>query len=99
MLTNAYLLAKIGADTAESEQHLPKFCQPTLSDVAASSRGLRWRRPAVASCSRGTPILTDELQVVDGLDGLLSRDSLAAQAGREECADHIVTWVCGYVFF
>jgi hypothetical protein len=39
--------------------------------------------------------IQDELQVVDGLDGLLSRDSLAAQAGREECADHIVTWVCG----
>jgi hypothetical protein len=36
----------------------------------------------------------DELQVVDGLDGLLCRD-LAAQAGREECADDIVTWVCG----
>ena len=30
MLKNAYLLAKIGADTAENEQHLPKFCQPTL---------------------------------------------------------------------
>ena len=39
----------------------------------------------------------DELQVVDGLDGLLCRDSLVAQAGREECADDIVTWVCGAV--
>jgi hypothetical protein len=38
----------------------------------------------------------DELQVVDGLDGLLCRD-FAAQAGREECADDIVTWVCGAV--
>ena len=31
MLQNAYFLAKIGADTAENEQHfaeiLPKFCQ------------------------------------------------------------------------
>ena len=39
MLQNAYLVAKIGAETAENEQHfaeiLPKFCQPTLSDVAA----------------------------------------------------------------
>ena len=33
MLQNAYFLAKIGADTAENEQHLPKFCQPTLSEV------------------------------------------------------------------
>ena len=27
MLKNAYLLAKIGADTAENERNLPKFCQ------------------------------------------------------------------------
>ena len=27
MLQNAYFLAKIGADTAENERHLPKFCQ------------------------------------------------------------------------
>ena len=27
MLQNAYFLAKIGADTVESEQHLPKICQ------------------------------------------------------------------------
>ena len=26
MLQDAYFLAKIGADTAENEQHLPKFC-------------------------------------------------------------------------
>ena len=36
MLQDAYFLAKIGADTAENEQHfaeiLPTFCQPTLSD-------------------------------------------------------------------
>ena len=34
MLQNAYFLAKIGADTAENEQHFAKFCQPTLSDVS-----------------------------------------------------------------
>ena len=27
MLKNAYLLEKIGADTAENERNLPKFCQ------------------------------------------------------------------------
>ena len=27
MLQNAYLVAKIGADTAENERHLPKICQ------------------------------------------------------------------------
>ena len=40
MLQNAYFLAKIGADTAENEQHFAEICQPTLSDVsAASGRG------------------------------------------------------------
>ena len=40
MLQNAYFLAKIGADTAENEQHLPKFCQKlaTTLRVAASPR-------------------------------------------------------------
>ena len=36
MLQNAYFVAKIGADTAKNEQYLPKFCQPTLSDVSAA---------------------------------------------------------------
>ena len=36
MLQNAYFLAKIGADTAENEQHFAEICQPTLSDVAAT---------------------------------------------------------------
>ena len=35
MLQNAYFLAKIGADTAENEQHLPKFCQK----LATTRRG------------------------------------------------------------
>ena len=35
MLQNAYLVAKIGADTAENEQHFAEICQPTLSDEGA----------------------------------------------------------------
>ena len=35
MLQNAYFLAKIGADTAENEQHFAEICQPTLSDGPA----------------------------------------------------------------
>ena len=43
MLQNAYLVAKIGADTAENEQHLPKFCRsavvwPTPAGSAATHR-------------------------------------------------------------
>ena len=30
MLQNAYFLAKIGADTAENEQHFAEICQPTI---------------------------------------------------------------------
>ena len=36
MLQNAYFLAKIGADTAENEQHFAEIL-PTLSDVAAAA--------------------------------------------------------------
>ena len=35
MLQNAYLVAKIGADTAENEQHLPKFCQKLATTLRA----------------------------------------------------------------
>ena len=34
MLQNAYFLAKIGADAAENEQHLPKFCQKLATFAA-----------------------------------------------------------------
>ena len=38
MLQNAYFLAKIGADTAENEQHLPKFCQKLATTLRAVIR-------------------------------------------------------------
>ena len=31
-------MTKIGADTAENEQHFAEICQPTLSDVSDVSR-------------------------------------------------------------
>ena len=37
MLQNAYFLAKIGADTAENEQHLPKFSE--IATLMRSPRG------------------------------------------------------------
>ena len=40
MLQNAYFLAKIGADTAENEQHLAEICQKLATT-------LRVRHPAV----------------------------------------------------
>ena len=42
MLQNAYLLAKIGADTAENEQHfaeiLPKICPEAVAQAAEARR-------------------------------------------------------------
>ena len=37
MLSNAYFVAKIGADTAENEQHLPKFCRKVVVRAPAGS--------------------------------------------------------------
>ena len=34
MLKNAYFLAKIGADTAENEQHFAEFWDPYLSPLS-----------------------------------------------------------------
>ena len=39
MLQNAYFLGKIGADTAENEQHFPKFCRSAA--VSPTGRGPR----------------------------------------------------------
>ena len=38
MLQNAYLFAKIGADTAENEQHLPKICEKLTTTLRVPSR-------------------------------------------------------------
>ena len=44
MLQNALFLAKVGADTAESDQHCAKFCQHSVtwgSDPPAEAREAR----------------------------------------------------------
>ena len=65
MLQNAYLLAKIGADTTENERNfgeiLPQFCNYPYPTVAqAGPRALRRGRPNAAEavlggadCARG----------------------------------------------
>ena len=60
MLQNAYFLAKIGADTAENEQHfaeiLPKTGNyPTGPPANPRAGGIKTRR-AVPRASRKTPI-------------------------------------------
>ena len=39
MLQNAYFLAKIGADTAEIEQHFAEICQKVASSPDAAMHG------------------------------------------------------------
>ena len=53
MLQNAYLLAKIGADTAENEQHFAEICQKLATTLRACS-GIyslkkRWKRLSTAA--------------------------------------------------
>ena len=51
MLQNAYLLAKIGADTAENEQHLAEI----LPKTPASSAPRRARRASAAKKLSAVP--------------------------------------------
>ena len=57
MLQNAYLLAKIGADTAEIEQHsyiLPKNCQKLATTLRRDPvRAGRGGAERVQGCARG----------------------------------------------
>ena len=48
MLQNAYLLAKIGADTAQNEQHFAEICRDRDAD-GVTTRASRARR---AACPR-----------------------------------------------
>ena len=69
MLHNAYLVANIGADTTENEQHLPKFCnlpvpiclpvnhsgdRPSSEAVEPSVFSRQPAEPAAVPCSRRT---------------------------------------------
>ena len=64
MLQNAYLLAKIGADTAENEQHFAESCQKlaTTSTVALAPSKLQAARvpaggrPTRAALSPRSPV-------------------------------------------
>ena len=52
MLQNAYLLAKIGADTAENEQHLAEIL-PIGCRVAGLHRAVERREHGVLGAARG----------------------------------------------
>ena len=61
MLQNAYFLAKIGADTAENEQHFAEICQKMATTLRVRSGGRRSSAVVLAgapgradSCARGS---------------------------------------------
>ena len=57
MLQNVYLLAKIGADTAENEQHLAEICQklattPRAADATGAAGGAPAGAPGAGDGAR-----------------------------------------------
>ena len=48
MLQNAYLLAKIGADTAENEQHFAEICRDRDADAIAVWRKIKGLDPVLS---------------------------------------------------
>ena len=96
MLSNAYLnyfLAKIRFDTAENEQHLPKFCQPTLSDVAAAALALAALLALAVAVLRLRPLHAQHQVVVPrvkGAVGALSKNAFSKNAFSSEIPFAIV---------
>ena len=54
MLQNAYFLAKIGADTAENEQHFAEICQKLATTRRVVARHSSSRSWSVAQTSKMT---------------------------------------------
>ena len=52
MPQNAYLLAKIGAHTAENEQHFAEICQKLATGSPASRQGCANASAAFGACAR-----------------------------------------------
>ena len=59
MLKNAYLLAKIGADTAENERHLPKFDKKLRLPYPTLRAALEERIEAVVEAIRSAELVRD----------------------------------------
>ena len=51
MLHNAYLLAKIGADTAENERNLPKICQKLATTLRVHTAVLHLAQDSYAEAA------------------------------------------------
>ena len=72
MLQNAYLVAKIGADTAENEQHFAEICQKLATT-------LRVPTTPPASFSSGHVLLQHECSDITQAFSALREESAAAQ--------------------
>ena len=72
MLTNAYLLAKIGADTAESEQHFAEMPERTASDG-------RHRR------ARRAPVVGSGVELLGRAPLPLAREDVAEELRGDLC--------------
>ena len=57
MLQNAYLLSKIGADSAENDRNLPKICQKFAKDWQLPYGSTTLRRPLERHATLDAPRL------------------------------------------
>ena len=83
MLQNAYFFAKIGADTAENEQHLAKICQPTLSDVSDAEVGPVGRVPILPPADDGDHVVLHEAPAVVDHPGLVVQQRPGVDAAAD----------------
>ena len=65
MLQNAYLVAKIGADTAENEQHLAEILPITGNYPTVRTGGLKVVLPVVLAPSSARLALDDTTSIID----------------------------------
>ena len=89
MLQNAYFLAKIGADTAENEQHFAEICQKL-----ATTLRVRQREPAEA---RRRCVVC--VHCVDGSElGRRGREALPSVEKKNDffsqyCRNRLLKWI------
>jgi hypothetical protein len=73
MLQNAYFLAKIGADTAENEQHFAKICQKLATTLRVHPVGAGSGSALREQGGGADPAIKDVLEDVVARQTLLAR--------------------------
>ena len=73
MLQNAYFLAKIGADTAENEQHFAEICQKLATTLRATRHGpVELNGVVPRTGARPLPVTSEAVDGARGVQGYFS---------------------------